>query len=194
MKKDHNSHKKPKDKPAYEQRAGSETGHRLNVAIIGDSMVKHLNPSKLRKGTKHYINVQTFSGANVADMRYYVKPAISRSPDYLLLHVGTNDLKRQTPQQIAGSISTLCQEIVKESPNTKIVLSKVITRSDDSSLDSKIKELNCKLSQVCHNNKWGVLNHTNITADHLNPYGLHLNKQGTAKLAKNIIDHFKNLN
>jgi hypothetical protein len=82
---------------------------------------------------------------------------------------GTNDLKRQTPQQIAGSISTLCQEIVKESPNTKIVLSKVITRSDDSSLDSKIKELNCKLSQVCHNNKWGVLNHTNITADHLNP-------------------------
>ncbi|CAB4029170.1 Hypothetical predicted protein [Paramuricea clavata] len=86
-------------------------------------------------------------GANVADMRYYVKPAISRSPDYLLLHVGTNDLKRQTPQQIAGSISTLCQEIVKESPNTKIVLSKVITRSDDSSLDSQIKELNCKLSQ-----------------------------------------------
>ncbi|CAB3983169.1 Hypothetical predicted protein [Paramuricea clavata] len=147
VKKDHNSHKKPKDKPAYEQRAGSETGHRLNVAIIGDSMVKHLNPSKLRKGTKHNINVQTFSGANVADMRYYVKPAISRSPDYLLLHVGTNDLKRQTPQQIAGSISTLCQEIVKESPNTKIVLSKVITRSDDSSLDSKIKELNCKLSQ-----------------------------------------------
>ena len=194
VKKDHNSHKKPKDKPAYEQRAGSETGHRLNVAIIGDSMVKHLNPSKLRKGTKHNINVQTFSGANVADMRYYVKPTISRSPDYLLLHVGTNDLKRQTPQQIAGSISTLCQEIVKESPNTKIVLSKVITRSDDSSLDSKIKELNCKLSQVCHNNKWGVLNHTNITADHLNPYGLHLNKQGTAKLAKNIIDHFKNLN
>ncbi|CAB4029708.1 Scavenger receptor cysteine-rich type 1 M130, partial [Paramuricea clavata] len=147
VKKDHNSHKKPKDKPAYEQRAGSETGHRLNVAIIGDSMVKHLNPSKLRKGTKHNINVQTFSGANVADMRYYVKPAISRSPDYLLLHVGTNDLKQQTPQQIAGSISTLCQEIVKESPNTKIVLSKVITRSDDSSLDSKIKELNCKLSQ-----------------------------------------------
>ena len=194
VKKDHNSHKKPKDKPAYEQRAGSETGHRLNVAIIGDSMVKHLNPSKLRKGTKHNINVQTFSGANVADMRYYVKPTISRSPDYLLLHVGTNDLKRQTPQQIAGSISTLCQEIVKESPNTKIILSKVITRSDDSSLDSKIKELNCKLSQVCHNNKWGVLNHTNITADHLNPYGLHLNKQGTAKLAKNIIDHLKNLN
>jgi lysophospholipase L1-like esterase len=157
-------------------------------------MVKHLNPSKLRKGTKHNINVQTFSGANVADMRYYVKPAISRSPDYLLLHVGTNDLKRQTPQQIAGSISTLCQEIVKESPNTKIVLSKVITRSDDPSLNSKINELNCKLSQVCHNNKWGILNHTNITADHLNPYGLHLNKQGTAKLAKNIIDYFKNLN
>ena len=121
--------------------------------------------------------MQTFSGANVADMRYFVKPAISRSPDYLLLHVGTNDLK-----------------IAKDSPNTKVVLSKVITRSDDSSLNPKIKELNCKLSQVCQNNNWGLLNHNNVTADHLNPYGLHLNKQGTAKLAKNIIEYFKSLN
>ena len=188
VKRDHNSQNETKVKPAYEH-------HRVNVAVIGDSMVKHLNPSKLRKGTKHNINVQTFSGANVADMRYFVKPAISRSPDYMLLHVGTNDLKRKTPQQIAGSISTLCQEITKESPNTKIVLSEIITRSDDSSLVPKIKELNGKLSQVCQNNKWGLLNHNNITAaDHLNPYGLHLNKQGSAKLAKNIIEYFKNLN
>ena len=187
VKKDHNSQNKSKAKPAHEH-------NRVNVAVIGDSMVKHLNPSKLRKGTKHNINVQTFSGANVADMRYFVRPAISRSPDYLLLHVGTNDLKRQTPQQIAGSISTLCQEIAKDSPNTKVVLSEVITRSDDSSLNPKIKELNYKLPQVCQNNNWGLLNHNNITADYLNPYGLHLNEQGTAKLAKNIIEYFKRLN
>ena len=165
VKKDHNSQNKSKAKPAHEH-------NRVNVAVIGDSMVKHLNPSKLRKGTKHNINVQTFSEANVADMRYFVKPAISRSPDYLLLHVGTNDLKRQTPQQIAGSISTMCREIAKDSPDTKVVLSEVITRSDDSSLNPKIKELNCKLSQVCQNNNWGLLNHNNITADYLNTYGL----------------------
>ena len=90
VKKDHNSQNKSKAKPVHEH-------NRVNVAVIGDSMVKHLNPSKLRKGTKHNINVQTFSGANVADMRCFVKPAISRSPDYLLLHVGTNDLRWSFP-------------------------------------------------------------------------------------------------
>jgi lysophospholipase L1-like esterase len=127
-------------------------------------------------------------------MSYLVKPAISKSPDYLVLHVGTNDLKRQTPQEISTSISMLCQEIKKESPKLKIVISEVIIRSDDPSLGTKVKELNHKLLQVCNNNKWGLITHNNILVNHLNPYGLHLNKQGTAKSAKNIIDYLKNCN
>jgi lysophospholipase L1-like esterase len=126
-------------------------------------------------------------------MSYFIKPAISKSPDYLVLHIETNDLKRQTPQQISMSISMLCQEI-KESPKLKIVISEVIIRSDNPSLGTKVKELNHKLLQVCNNNKWGLITHNNISVNHLNPYGLHLNKQGTAKLAKNIIDYLKNCN
>jgi hypothetical protein len=46
----------------------NQTDHRVNVAIVGDSMVKHLNSSKLHKGSKRNVQVQTFRGANVADM------------------------------------------------------------------------------------------------------------------------------
>jgi hypothetical protein len=34
----------------------------------------------------------------------------------------------------------------------------------------------------------------NIKANHLNPYGLHLNKQGFTKLAGNFIEYLKHCN
>ena len=88
----------------------------------------------------------------------------------------------------------LGQQIKKELPTTNLAISEVITRNDDPSLNTKITELNTKLSQVCTNNKWKIITHRNISSEHLNPYGLHLSKQGTAKLAQNFINYLKNPN
>ena len=51
-------------------------------------MLKYVNPAKLRKSTKYNINVKTFPGAKVEDMKYYVKLALAKAPDQLILHVG----------------------------------------------------------------------------------------------------------
>ena len=88
----------------------------------------------------------------------------------------------------------LGQQIKKELPTTNLAISEVITRNDDPSLNTKITELNIKLSQVCTNNKWKIITHRNISSEHLNPYGLHLSKQGTAKLAQNFTNYLKNPN
>ena len=85
----------------------------------------------------------------------------------------------------------LGQNIKKELPTTNLAISEVITRSDDPSLNMKIMELNNKLFQVCTNNKWKIITHRNISSDHLNSYGLHLSKQGTAKLAQNFANYLK---
>ena len=163
--------------------------NRANVVIVGDSMLKYVNPAKLRKSTKYNINVKTFPGAKVEDMKYYVKPALDKASDQLILHVGTNDIKHTSPQEIANSISSLGQEIEKQQPKTNLIISELIIRNDDPKLNMKIKELNDKLTQVCKNNKWDLINHKNILPNHLNEYGLHLTRQRTACLAKN----FKNL-
>ena len=136
--------------------------------------------------------VKTFPGAKVSDMKHYVKPTTDKIPEHLILHVGTNDLKQSTSKQISGNISTLGQEIEKSSPHTKVVISEVITRTDDPSLNAKVEDLNTRLKQVCANNKWGIITHRSITANCLNPYGLHLNKQGSAKLARNFIEYLNN--
>ena len=80
----------------------------------------------------------------------------------------------------------LGQEIKKELPSTTLVISQVITGNDHPNLNVKIKELNTKLSQVCSNNKWKFISHNNISTAHLNPHGLHLNRQGTTELANNF--------
>ena len=157
-----------------------------SVAILGDSMLKYVSSAHLRRSTKANVQVKTFPGARVDDMKFYVKPTLARAPDCVILHIGTNDLKHSSSQNISNSITMLGQEIKKELPTTTLVVSEVITRNDHPNLNVKIKELNTKLSQVCSNNKWKFISHNNISTAHLNPHGLHLNRQGTIELANNF--------
>ena len=103
----------------------------------------------------------------------------------------SNDLKNSSPLEILSSISSFGQEIRKEVPNTNLVISEVIIRNDDPSLNVKISELNKNLAQVCANNNWDFITHKNILPVHLNSYGLHVNKQGSSYLAKNFINFLK---
>ena len=168
---------------------------RPNVAIVGDSMLKHINPAQLRRSTRSFnTQIRTFPGAKVSDMEYYVKPTLARVPDHLILHVGTNDVRHSSAQEITNVISMLGQNVKKELLTINLAISEVITRNDDPTLNAKIMELNTKLSQVCTNNKWKIITHRNISSENLNPYGLHLSKQGTAKLAQNFTNFLKGSN
>ena len=184
-------HNPNKSRFNFHQQRSNIREQKPNVAIVGDSMLKYINPSKLRKSTKCNIQVKTFPGAKVSDMKHYIKPTLSRTPDCLIMHIGTNDLKNSSPSEISSSISSFGQEIRKEVPNTNLVISEVIIRNDDPSLNVKISELNKNLAQVCANNNWDFITHKNILPVHLNSYGLHLNKQGSSYLAKNFINFLK---
>ena len=58
-----------------------------SIAILGDPMLKALNPSKLRRSTGIQIIVKTFPGATTSDMKYYVKPTLERNPASLLCYM-----------------------------------------------------------------------------------------------------------
>ena len=66
----------------------------------GDSMVKHVEGWKLKKSIDkdHNVYVRSFSGAKVKCMKDYVKPCVrEKNPDYVILHVGTNELNSELP-------------------------------------------------------------------------------------------------
>ena len=106
------------------------------------------------------------------------------------LHVGTNDIQRKEPDEIVAEMKSLCQGIVSQSLS-KIAISEVIKRQDPV-INIKIDKTNSLLAKLCGKFKWQFIRHTNIDASKLNASGLHLNSQGTAMLAKNLIESLKN--
>ncbi|XP_028415956.1 uncharacterized protein LOC114539518 [Dendronephthya gigantea] len=153
-------------------------------------MVKMLQPAKLSRSAGKKIQVKTFPGAKIADMEHYVQPTLRTKPNTIILHVGTNDIQNKKPEELAAEAKALCQGIVKRNPTCEIAISEIVKRQDPM-LNTKIHETNKLLSNLCEESNWYFIDHSNINTRHLNGSGLHLNRQGTALLAKNYINFFK---
>ena len=137
--------------------------------------------------------MKSFSGASVNDMFDYIQPTIRQHPEHIILHVGTNDLKNSIPRKVAEKIVDLGNLVETESPNTKVTISSLLTRSHDLSLASKIKEVNKILKTFANQNEWDVISHSNLTTEHLNSSGLHLNFSDTKVFASNFIGYVRNI-
>ena len=122
-------------------------------------------------------------------MFHYAKPTVNQHPDEVIIHVGTNDLKSLAPRQVAERIVDLGNSISADSPSTKVTISSLIVRSDDSVLNDKVTQVNKILNSSSNQNEWKYLSHCNITTEHLNNSGLHLNHDGTKTLSSNFSRH-----
>ena len=70
-----------------------------------------------------------------------------------------------------------------------VAVSSIIFRSDDQSLNSKIDEVNRRLSSFCQSKNWVFIDNSNIKEDSLNRSGLHLNRKGVYRLASNFREY-----
>ena len=100
-----------------------------------------------------------------------------------------NDLKYSSPEYVAERIADLGHTIVAESPTTKVTISNLTCRSDNTSLNDKVVQVNSYLNTYARQNDWSVLSNSNITTSHLNASGLHLNISGTNILSSNFSKH-----
>ena len=186
----------------HEQYNESESEIRRNtssqspsVVIVGDSMIKHLDKRRLQRSITskpHKVRTETYSGANIAAMKHHIKPCLESKPEKIILHVGTNDLCNKEATEIAEGIIEVGQLIKQESRKTEIIISQIVNRTDKAGMTKKITEVNELLEHYCKLNKWALIKHSNIESNHLNSYGLHLNRSGTAMLAKNITSFLNN--
>ena len=128
----------------YSKHDGKSTFKKKVTVIAGDSIIKHLQGWRL-SDTNNHVVVKSFSGATIEDMEDYLKPVIRKEPESIVLHIGTNDLNKLSPKQVADSITNLGIQINEESPNTTII-SSILLRTDKPNLASKATEakiVNC---------------------------------------------------
>ena len=166
----------------------SAQASKSKVVIIGDSMIKHLDPKRIQNGLQNRkVTIKTFPGARIDDMKHYAVPTLATKPNTLIVHIGTNDLRNNTPSNLLSSLEDLGEMIMQyTNKNTNLIWSEIITRTDDPTLTNKVNLVNNSLARLCETRNWGLIKNNNITGNLMNNSGLHLNKQGTAALAKNI--------
>ena len=65
-----------------------------NIAIFGDSRIKHLKVYEMLKKTGEYkVLVKNFRGVKTRCMKYHIKRTIREKSDHLILQVGKSNLR-----------------------------------------------------------------------------------------------------
>ena len=70
------------------------------------------------------------------------KRELKDRPEEIILHVGTNDFKNSDSRKVAEWIVHLGNFIEAESSNTKVTISNLLLRTDDTALNSKVNQVN----------------------------------------------------
>ena len=117
------------------------------LLIVGDSIVKNIEPYKMKKNTKYVTTVKSIPGAATEGMNHHVKGfMVDFAPNIVLLHCGANDLKKDlTPQKIAQNILKLAEE-ASDGGKRDVLVSGIISRGDD--YHAKVQKVNEFLSEI----------------------------------------------
>ena len=108
-------------------------------------------------------------------MSDYMKPILRKKPEKVVLHIGTNNLRKGDAKSVADGIINLAQSIEQQCPDTEIIISGIISRSDVISFSSRVKETNESVKSVCNQKNWIFMPNKNSKTAHLYARGLHLN-------------------
>ena len=122
-------------------------------------------------------------------MYYYIKPLLKKCPDNIILHVGTNNTVNEPSKMVLHKLLNLKKFIEHTLPESKVFISNLITRTDNSKASLTV----IKTNEHLHGLQMDIIGNGNITSNELNKGGLHLNLGGLFKLAVNFIRRIKNL-
>ena len=137
---------------------------------------------------KKQVKFCSFPRATAEEMNLFLKPLISRKPDEIILHTGTNDLSQGSVEQVSCNIIKLAEKI--ERNGIRCAISSIITQRGK--LNEKVKQVNERLRNIVDgNSNLRFICNENISFNHLNNGGLHLNKRGDGALALNFISHIR---
>ena len=110
----------------------------------------------------------------------------------MVTHTGTNDLKNNYNfVNKAKKLVSAVKEADKDN-SIKIAFSSIINREDEDFKD-KINDVKNNLKNYCNSAGMDFINNSDIDGSCLNRAKLHLNRKGTATLAKNLCRFVRSL-
>ena len=136
---------------------------------------------------KHVRKGEIFSRCENRCMFYYLVPLLEKSPDYVILHVDTNDAVDHQSNNIS-KIFKLKEFIQLKVTSCKVIISTPIKRHDNKKASSVVDVI----QQLRQLNTETIINE-NIEENMLGKKGLHLSTNVLKHFAKNLIDAIRGL-
>lgn len=171
-----------------------EVSPNTKCLVIGDSMVKNINSRKLERAARSKTICHSYSGATVGQIKEKVESYWNEDQHYekVILHVGTNDLAREEPTEVAKNMETLIEKV--KAHTKEVAVSSVIKRYDNRIRASKITQYNSLLHELCIKHKIVYVNNDCIDKVLLNGSNLHLNRCGDRALGSAFCTYLKQRN
>ena len=173
-------------KAHYDGDSVKNKSSKRKITIIGDSIIKNVLAHKMQVGinSSDKVYVKSYSGSTIADMFHHVIPSKRYKPQMFIIHAGANDIRStKTSENIASELIELGLDL--KTDVNQVIISGLTNRNDR--WNDKGMQVNHILISKCVDAEIGFIDNSNITYQHLNGSGLHLNFQGTALLARNFI-------
>ena len=158
-----------------------------DIIVAGDSMLNNIEDRFNLNTKKANVSIRAFPGSTIEDFKDYVAPLARKKPDALIVHIGTNNVRSDTPKQVTEKLIQLHRHVKSIAPETKLVLSNIIRRHDYQNLGKKITEINSLLAIECKRNKIDLID--NINATGIGRKGLHPNNLGKEQIAGNFLGY-----
>ena len=108
---------------------------------------------------------------------------IKKCPDNIILHVGTNNTVNELSKMVLDKLLNLKKFIKHTLPENNVVISDLITRTDNGKASLTV----IKTNEHLHALQMDMINNRNITSNELKKGGLKLNARSLGKLAINFI-------
>ena len=116
------------------------------------------------------VTVKSFSGATYNDMFYHIQP--THKPDEIILHVGSNNLRKDSPHVITKKIKNLCKVIQQNCPNIKLALSEIAPRRDFKNAGNIRDQVNKNIESYCRASNLAFIKHPLLSDESLNTRGV----------------------
>ena len=152
-------------------------------------MLHEIDKNRLSGAKPNSVKVRIFRGVTIDDLKDFLKLYLKHSPTNIILHFGTNNTINDSSSVILNELLLLKKFIHTELSELSVILSNIIDRLDNGIARLKISNFNKHLNSL----KIDTIDNGNISSEHLNGSGLHLNRHGKGKLAMNLIKKLREL-
>lgn len=157
-----------------------------NVAVIGDSMVRHVSGPLASNG----ISTICRPGSRINQIADYLVGLPHAPADDVVIHVGTNDIRSSfSPYEIPRRLESLFHKVRARFPEIRLTFSGIVARRD---IDFNfINTVNKNIKRLCDSLGCAFIDCNGIISDNeLGRDGLHFNRRGSRLFSEFILNSF----